>query len=221
MTSDSTTRWPLLEERAPFATASGQSGRRAKLPRSAWLLVGLAFLCGGLVSAAGFSIGWRHQAQRDTAAQAALTVAAARANRLEHRISALRSSLAGARRSAARARATAAAATASEQALARTGAKVDAEATASGREASSLFSGASSITGAATRISSELKTLDTYLTTTPTNQLDPGYIASQTSYLTRQLTRLQGDAGNLDASVTSFEASLRKLGRDAAALTTP
>lgn len=220
MTSDST-RWPLLEERAPFATAACASGRSGKLPRSAWLLVGLAFLCGGLVSAAGFSIGWRHQAQRDTAAQAALTAAATRAHRLEQRIAALRASLADTRRSAGRARAAAAAATASEQALARSGAKVSAEATASGSRASSLSAGAGAVTGAATRISSELKTLDAYLTTTPTGQLDPGYIASQTSYLTQQLTRLQGDAGNLGASVTSFEASLRKLGRDAAALKAP
>jgi hypothetical protein len=220
MTSDSTTRWPLLKERAPFATASPRA-RKGKLPHSAWVLTGLAFLCGGLVSAAAFSIGWRHQAQRDTAAQAELTAAATRAHRLEHRIAALQISLAGARRTTTRARATAAAATASEQALARAGARVDAEATASGSQASSIASGASSLTGAATRVSSELKTLDTYLTTTPTSQLDPGYIASQTSYLTQQLTRLQDDAGNLGASVTSFEASLRKLGRESAALKSP
>ena len=77
-----------------------------------------------------------------------------------------------------------------------------------------------SLTAAATRIASELKTLDTYLTTTPTAQLDPGYIASQTAYLDRQLTRLQGDAGSLGSSVTSFEAGLRKLSRDARALKT-
>lgn len=219
MTSD-TGRWPLLRERAPFATAS-ESRSSVRQSRSVWLLIGLAFLCGGLVSAAGFSIGWRHQAQRDTAAQAALTAAATRAHGLEHRIATLRASLDDARRSASRSRTAAVAAAASEQALARSGAKVGADATASGNQASSLSSGASSVTGAATRISSELKTLDTYLTTTPTGQLDPGYIASQTSYLTQQLTRLQGDAGNLDASVASFQASLRKLGHDAAALKTP
>ena len=71
-----------------------------------------------------------------------------------------------------------------------------------------------------TRIASELKTLDTYLTTTPTAQLDPGYIASQTAYLDRQLTRLQGDAGSLGSSVTSLEAGLRTLSRDARALKT-
>jgi chromosome segregation ATPase len=219
MASDSTL-WPLLKERAPFATAT-ESRRTGKQSRSPWLLIGLAFLCGGLVSAAGFSIGWRHQAQRNTADQAALTAAAARAHRLGHRIAGLQASLRDAHRSATRAHARATAATASQQALATSGASVDAEATAAGNKASSLSSGTSSLTGAATRISSELKTLDTYLTTTPTRQLDPGYIASQTSYLTQQLTRLQGNAGHLDASVASFRASLHKLGREAAALQTP
>src|SRR5213080_2494605 len=110
MTSDSTTqaRWPMLDERVPF-TAATASPRRRRLPRSAWLLTGLAFLCGGLVSAAAFAIGWRHQAQRNTAAQSALAAANTRARKLERTISALRTSLGGARGAAASAHAAAAA----------------------------------------------------------------------------------------------------------------
>ena len=219
MTSDSTTHWPLLDERAPFATAT-HGGRGRRLPRSAWLLTGLAFLCGGLVSAAAFSIGWRHQAQRDTAAQSALAAANGRTHRLEQRISALQASLSEVRGAAVRAHASATAAAASQQALARAGAKVGDEATAASGNAASLSSGASSLTAAATRIGSELKTLDAYLTTTPTGQLDPGYIASQTAYLSQQLTRLQGDAGTVGNSITSFEAALRKLSSDARSLKT-
>jgi chromosome segregation ATPase len=212
MTSDST-QWPVLNERAPFATAT-RSGPALRLPRSAWLLTGLAFLCGGLVSAAGFSIGWRHQAQRDTAARSALAAATARTHRLEQRIGALRTSLADARSAAARARASATAAGAAEQALTRTGTKVAADATASNGEAASVSSGAGSLTTAATRIARELKTFDTYLTTTPTGQLDAGYIASQTSDLERQLTPLEGDTGGLSSALASFEAALHKLSRD-------
>jgi len=186
-----------------------------------WLLTGLAFLCGGLVSAAAFSIGWRHQAQRDTAAQSALAAATARTHRLEQRISTLRASLVGAHSATTQARAAATAAEAKEQTLARAGAKVDADASASSGAAASISSGAGSLTAAATRIASELKTFDTYLTTTPTGQLDPGYIASQTAYLAKQLTRLEGDAGTLGSSVTSFEAALRKLSRDSKMLKTP
>jgi hypothetical protein len=211
VTSESPT-WPLLEERAPFATAS--HGRRSrKLPRSAWVLTALAFLCGGLVSAAAFSIGWRHQAQRDTAARTALAAATARTHRLEGRITVLQASLGSAR-------AAAASATAAEKALARAGTRVGADAAASSGDGAAISSGAGALTAAASRIASELKTLDTYLTTTPTAQLDPGYIASQTAYLAQQLTRLQGDAGSLGSSVTSLEAGLHKLSRDARALKT-
>lgn len=219
MTSDST-QWPVLKERAPFATATRERPRR-RLPRSAWLLTGLAFLCGGLVSAAVFSIGWRHQAQRDTAARSALAAATARTHHLEQRISGLRASLVTARDANTRARAAATAAAAAEQALARAGTKVSADASASSGGAASVSSGAGSLTAAARRIASELKTFDIYLTTTPTGQLDPGYIASQTSYLTRQLTRLEGDAGGLDGSLASFESALSKLTRDAKGLKTP
>jgi hypothetical protein len=216
MTSDST-QWPVLNERAPFATAARDRPRQ-RLPRSAWLLTGLAFLCGGLVSAAVFSIGWRHQAQRDTAARSALAAATARTHRLEQRVSALRASLGAARGATARAHA---AATSAEQALARAGTKVGADATASRGAATSVSSGAGSLTAAARRVASELKTFDTYLTTTPTGQLDPGYIASQTSYLARQLTRLEGDAGSLDGALASFESALGKLTSDVKAIRTP
>jgi hypothetical protein len=209
MTSDST-RWPLLEERAPFATATPR-GRGRRLQRSAWILTGLAFVCGGLVSAAAFSIGWRHQAQRDTAARTALAAATARTHRLEHQRSALQSSLEAASKAAA-------AAIASEHALASTGTKVAAAATATSGAAGSISSSSGSLTAAASRIASELKTLDTYLTTTPVGQLDPGYVSSQAAYLAQQLTRLQTDAGNLGNSVMSFETAIRKLARDAQAL---
>jgi prefoldin subunit 5 len=214
MSSDSTTevRWPVLKERVPLVQAPPRPSRR-KLSRSAWLLTGLAFVCGGLVSAAAFSIGWRHQAQRDSAAQSALAAATARTHRLERRIGALQTSLAGARSAAARANA-------SEKALAQTGAKVSDGATTAIGNAASISTRAGSLTGAATRIGSELKTLDTYLTTTPTGQLDGGYIASQTTYLAQQLSRLQGNAGSLGSSVASFETALRRLSRDAAGLKT-
>jgi hypothetical protein len=212
VTSESTTRWPLLNERAPIVHAPERVDRR-KLPRSAWLLTGLAFLCGGLVSAAAFSIGWRHQAQRDTAARSALAAATARTH-------ALRASLAAARGEEARQQQAAAAAIASERSLRAAATRVGAQAAASGGAASSVASGADTLTTAAARIASELKTLDTYLTTTPPAELDSGYITTQTVYLSRQLTNLQTAAGTLGASVRSFDAAVRKLTRSAAPLST-
>ena len=211
MTSDST-RWPLPEERAPFATASPVR-RTRKQPRSAWLLTALAFLCGGLVSAAAFSIGWRHQVQHDNATQTALAAATARTRRLERRVAGLQASLTRSHRLAV-------SAVAAEKALAGTGTQVAGDATAAGSAAASASSGAGSLTAEANRIASELKTLDTYLTTTPTAQLDPGYISTQSAYLAQQLTRLQGNAGILGNSVRSLEASLRGLSGDASGLST-
>jgi hypothetical protein len=175
------------------------------------VLTGLAFVCGGLVSAAAFSIGWRHQAQRDTAARTALAAATAH-------VHALRASLRDARAAAAREQRAAAAAAASERALVAGAARVRTEAGAAGNAASTVSSGAGTLTASASRIASELKTLDTYLTTTPVGQLDPGYIASQAGYLTQQLTKLQTNAGGLGSSVSSFEASVLKVTRAAAGL---
>jgi hypothetical protein len=210
MASESTTRWPLLNERAPFATATVGSSRR-KLPRSAWLLTALAFLCGGLVSAAAFSIGWRHQAQRDTAARAALATATARANRLS-------ASLAAARETVARERQAEARAAASVRTTSRAAASLATQAGAARSAAGTVSGSAGDVGGTATRVSRELQTLLTYLTTTPSGQIDSGYIASQAAYLTRQLTALQDAGAGIGKASTSFEAAVRKLARDARAL---
>jgi uncharacterized protein HemX len=217
MSSETTTQWPLLDER-PSLAPQPRAATAFRQPRSTWLLVALAFLCGGLVSAAGFAIGWRHQAQRGSEAEAALASATKQTHALEARVAALRASLGAARRSAARRAAAAAAASAAERALAAAGAKVGADAGASDAAAATVSAGAGSLTAAAGRIAGELKTLGTYLTTTPTGQLDPGYVASQTAYLSRQLAKLQGEADSLDGSIASFQTAVRTLAREASAL---
>jgi hypothetical protein len=212
MTSESTTRWPLLEERTPFvpAPAPVRSTRR-RLPRSAWLLTALAFLCGGLVSAAAFSIGWRHQAQRDTAARTALATATAHVNRLS-------ASLATARDTIAQERQAEAEASAAMRATSRAAASLATQATSAGRAADTVSGDAAGVGATSSRVSRELQTLLTYLTTTPSSQIDSGYIGSQAAYLTRQLTALESSGAAVGGSVTILEATLRKLARNAAAL---
>ncbi len=211
MTSESTTRWPLLEER-PFANAPApvRSSRR-RLARSAWLLTALAFLCGGLVSAAAFSIGWRHQAQRDTAARAALAAATAHVNQLS-------ASLATARETIAQERQAEAQAAAAVRATSRAAASLAAHAASAGRAADTVSGNAADTGAAAGRVSRELQTLLTYLTTTPSSQIDSGYIASQAAYLTRQLTALEDSGTGVDTSVMNFKVALRKLTRAAQTL---
>jgi hypothetical protein len=206
MTSESTTRahWPVLNESAPFAHApTARTGRR-KLPRSAWLLTGLAFICGGLVSAAGFSIGWRHQAQRDTQARTALAAATSHADRLSASLATTRQALASERRAATRASASARAASHAATTLA-------ADAAAAGRAAQPVSGSAGDIATTSLRVSSELETLLTYLTTTPSGQIDSGYVASQATYLTRQMSTLQDAGGSIAKDVMKFDAAVRKL----------
>jgi hypothetical protein len=211
VTTDSTTqaRWPVLDERrTPLPQAARPARRRSQ--RSVWLLTGLAFVCGGLVSAAAFSIGWRNQSQRNTAAETALAAATARTHALERHVLLLQASLSDSRSKAA-------AATAGEQSMARNATRIENEATASSGAAASVSSGAGTLTASAARIGSELKTLETYLTTTPADELDPGYISSQVAYLTRQLTKLQSAGDSLGTSVASFGSAVRRLIRDARA----
>jgi hypothetical protein len=212
VTSDSTTqaRWPVLNERRAPVPPAAEPARR-KSSRSVWLLTGLAFLCGGLVSAAVFSIGWRNQSQRNTAAETALAAASARTHALQNRVTLLQTSLADSRSRAA-------AAVASERALTRVAVKVGSDATASNTAAASVSGDAGTLAASTSRLASELKTLETYLTTTPAGQLDPGYIASQTAYLSRQLAKLQTNTQRLDSSTAAFAAAVRTLTRSAAAV---
>jgi hypothetical protein len=213
MTTDSTTQahWPLLDERTPFSHAVPVRSTRRRLPRSAWLLMALAFLCGGLVSAAAFSIGWRHQAQRDTAARAALAKSTAHVNRLS-------ASLAAARETVARERRAEAEATATARATSRAGAALATKAVSAGKAADAVSGSAVAVGASASRVSRELKTLLTYLTTTPSSQIDSGYIASQAAYLTRQLAALQSSGARVDNAATSLKAKLRPLIETAGAL---
>jgi hypothetical protein len=213
VTTESTTQahWPLLDERAPFAAAAPVRSTRRRLPRSAWLLMALAFLCGGLVSAAAFSIGWRHQAQRDTAARAALAKSTAHVNRLSVTLAAARETATQERRAAAQAAARARATSSAAVSVANQAASAE-------RAANAVSADAGGIGATSSRISRELQTLLTYLTTTPASQIDSGYIASQAAYLTRQLTALQNAGGGVDRSVMTLKAALQKLARSAAAL---
>jgi hypothetical protein len=218
MASEST-GWPLLDERPALPRRAEQTSHRRRA-RSGWLLAVLAFLCGGLVSAAGFSIGWRHQAQQGNQAQAALASATARNHALQASLAAARAATTRARQAEKRARLGKAAAQASASTLASAAAKVAHGATASRGAAGTVSSDAGALTSSVTRLASELKTFTTYLTTTPTRQLDPGYIQSQTAYLTRQLSALESAGGTLGGAVTSFDAAARKLAQQAAALST-
>ena len=176
-----------------------------------WLLTTLAFVCGALVSAAVFTIGWRHQTQQNAAAQSALADATARNHKLSASLTTERAAAAREQRAATEARASLRAARASSATIA-------AQAGAAQAGATSVTGTAASMASSAAKIGTELKTLTAYLTTTPAQQLDAGYIDSQTAYLARQVDALQQEGGTTATAAASFDAAVRKLGHLASAL---
>src|SRR5205823_3745660 len=100
MASHSTEAWP----RGPRIDEHTQVMHRPKPARrrtrswSAWVLTVLAFVCGALVSAAVFTIGWRHQTQQNVAAESALADMTARNHKLAASLATARSATAAEQR---------------------------------------------------------------------------------------------------------------------------
>jgi len=205
----STDGWSGVDEPTTVMRAPRAARRTRAWP--AWVLPTLAFICGALVSAAVFTIGWRHQTQQNAAVQSALAAATARSHKLADSLAAARATVARDEQIATRARARLQAARAS-------GATIAAQAGAAQTGATSVSSSATAMASASGKIASELKTLTTYLTTTPSGQLDAGYIESQTAYLARQVDALQSDGGTMATAAANFNGAIQKLRRLASAL---
>ncbi|HLX31350.1 MAG TPA: hypothetical protein VKR79_01150 [Gaiellaceae bacterium] len=214
------TGWPIVDER-PLARMRHPHARRART-RPVWLLTTLAFLCGGLVSAAVFTIGWRHQTQQNNAAETALVAATARNHTLTaalaaaSRLEARDSRIATHRTAEAQSSARQLAQTTSR--LARAATAVQSAASSSGTAADSVSSDAGGLATSAGKIANELKNLAAYLTTTPPRQIDAGYVASQATYLEHQLHELESSGGAIASEVASFQSAIQKVGRLASSL---
>lgn len=206
----STEGWSAVDEPTTVMRAQRAARRRTR-SWPAWVLPTLALICGALVSAAVFTIGWRHQTQQNAAAESALAAATARNHVLADSLAAARATIAQDVQIAAKARSALKSAQTS-------GATIAAQAGSAQTGAASVSSTAATMASAAGKIASELKTLTTYLTTTPPGQLDAGYIQSQTAYLARQVEALQSEGGAMTTAAANFDAAVRKLGRLGSAL---
>src|SRR5487761_976580 len=151
--------WPLAEQ-SRRNVAVPQSSRQT--PRIMWAVVLAAFVCGAAVSAAGFSIGWKHQAQKGTSAESALVAANAHAFAIVRSRATLRTSLAKLHTQLASA----------QQALAATSSQ------------------AAPLSGDLARLTNELRALTSYVTSTPPSQLDAGYLQAQIAYVSKTATGL-------------------------------
>ena len=210
--------WPLDERiRVPVPAEHGAT-RRARPPRTPWLLAGAAFAAGVLLTAILFSAGWRHQAQHGSAADAALAAATARARTLHSSLTAARAAEARTRQQLAAARKATAAATGAARSVSRQASGLATELVAVGKSADSVSSGSATIGANVDKLAGELKTLASYLTTTPPGQLDPGYVATQTAYLTKQLDELKATRSDLASAVADFDSAAKSLADRAAKL---
>ena len=109
--------WPVSDtRRLPAMPARGRP-RQQRFPRVAWVLALSAFLCGAMVSGAAFAVGWKHEAQRGSSAQAALLTATARNHALSAAVVSARAAALAAQSSARRSRNETAAANAGALAL--------------------------------------------------------------------------------------------------------
>ena len=179
--------WPVAESRSRPHTAPHR-----RTPRVMWVLVASAFLCGGLLSAAGFSIGWKHEAQRGSSAESALVSATARTHALGAQLVSTRAALAAARsRSASLA--------SSRHALTRLGASLQKSLAAATKARAGVAAAAAPLSGDLDRVASELHALGSYLTSTPSSQLDAGYVQAQVAYLAKTVDGLRSGLGALAA----------------------
>lgn len=176
-----------------------------------WVLAAAAFVCGALLSAAGFSVAWRHQAQRGSSAEAALVAATAKNHGLVASLDAARAATARSRAQLVAAQKAKASATAAASAASRDASSLATSLVATGRTADSVSVGASTLGADLDKLAGELKTLTSYLGTTPPSQLDSGYVATQTAYLAKQLDRIGAERSDLGAAIATFDATVKKL----------
>jgi hypothetical protein len=179
--------WPLAESQRRTVAAP-----RARTPRVMWVLVVSAFLCGGLLSAAGFSIGWRHEAQRGSSAESALASATTRIHTLSGELASSRTALAGAKSKTA-------GLAASRRELARTDAALRKALARANRAQAGVAAAANPLSADVDRVATELRALGNYLSSTPSSQLDAGYVQAQVAYLAKTVGRFRSDVGALAA----------------------
>ena len=157
-----------------------------------WVLVAAAFLCGAALSAAGFAVGWKNQAQRGTSAESALVAATATAHQLRTQLTNVRTHLSAAEARSARL------ATARRQ-LDHTVATLRTQLAAARRAQASLSAAAAPLSGDLQRLTNELRALSSYVTATPSGQLDAGYLQTQVAYVSKTAAGLSSALAALAA----------------------
>jgi chromosome segregation ATPase len=167
--------WPLIERPGSHTSLAPA---RMRTPKVVWVLTASAFLCGGLLSAAGFAVGWRHEAQRGSSAESALVTATSTVHTLRAQLATARATLADERTRNADLAAT-------RLSLAHAQAGLRAQLASARRSLAALGAAAAPLAADLDRLTSELHALSSYVSSTAPGQLDGGYVQAQLSYLTK------------------------------------
>jgi septal ring factor EnvC (AmiA/AmiB activator) len=181
--------WPLAEQSRRHV-AVPRSKRRT--PRGMWAVVLAAFVCGAAVSAAAFSIGWKHQAQKGTSAESALVAATATTHALRMRLATEQSDLAAVNAHAVaieRSRAT----------LRTSLARLRTQLASAQHSLVATSAQAAPLSADLARLTNELHALTSYVTSTPSSQLDAGYLQAQIAYVSKTATKLNSALATLAA----------------------
>jgi len=181
--------WPLAEQSRRHAAVPQ---RRHRTPRVMWAVVAAAFVCGAALSAAAFSIGWKHQAQKGASAESQLVTATATVHTLRTQLSTTRSALAAAHARGAQL-------DASRRALQASLAKLHAQLASARRAVAATSAAAAPLSGDLDRLQNELRALTSYVTQTPSSQLDAGYLQAQLAYLGKTANGLSSTLAALAA----------------------
>jgi chromosome segregation ATPase len=168
--------WPIADQSRRHVAAPLQKRRRT--PRFVWVLTAAAFLCGGLLSAAGFAIGWKHEAQRGTSAESALVAATAANHSLRAKVASTRALLATAEARSAELATT-------RRSLVAARAQLLGELARARQKTAGLAAAAAPLSADLARLTNELRALTSYVTATPSSQLDAGYLQAQIAYLAK------------------------------------
>ena len=182
--------WPIAEQSRRHVAAPPVVRRRT--PRIMWMVVAAAFLCGAAVSAAAFSIGWKHQAQKNTNAEAALVAATANVHSLRTQLATERISLTASHAQAAQLRT-------SNKALERSIATLRRQLGAARQSLASTSAAAAPLSADLDRLTNELRALTSYVTQTPSSQLDAGYLLAQVGYVSKTAAGLSSALAALAA----------------------
>lgn len=181
--------WPLAEHSRRHVALSQP---RRRTPRVMWMVVAAAFLCGAAVSAAAFSIGWKSQAQKGTSAESALVAATATVHSLRAQLATERSDLVAANSLSRHLRT-------SQQALRRSLSTLRTQLATARQSLAATSSAAAPLSGELDKLTNELRALTSYVTQTPSGQLDAGYLQTQVAYLSKTANGLSAALAALAA----------------------